>query len=71
MPTFTHKAYEAIASTIKEQGAKTLLFDDDTRQARRALERLACDLSDMFAEDNPLFVESRFMEACGFEREQS
>lgn len=68
------KDYEAIAKIMRTRLDRYRLNikgrDEDIRhmwQDRRyGAERVAVDLADYFAQDNPQFDRARFLAACGF-----
>lgn len=56
----TKKHYEAIANIIVSQYDNANINDYGRY-------RIACELADYFASDNPRFDRARFLEACGVE----
>lgn len=61
----TKKDYEKIANVFY----KTLGTIDRSwfEEATDHVERVACNMADMLAQDNPRFDRDRFLKACGVE----
>ena len=55
----SRKDYILIAAAIKRQTDKPNAMD-------RSVHEIASDLSEILKHDNPNFIRSRFMAACGF-----
>lgn len=62
----TRKDYRAIAGCILDERNGSIMSRSNERNTILRLERLACQLSDVFKTDNPNFDRDRFMKACGF-----